>query len=105
MGFSMPPKEFMEPVYTPEALLSMDAYSLLCSKSRVAPLKMQTILRLEICAAVLLAELMDKVKNVFQNPSGTIYYWSDSKIALTWIAKPSHTWKTFVVFCKNSGVD
>lgn len=59
----------------------------------------------DMCSAVLLAELMDKVKNVFQNPSGTIYYWSDSKIALTWIAKPSHTWKTFVVFCKNSGVD
>ena len=40
--------------------------SLVCSKSRVAPLKLLTLTRLELCAALLLARLIVSTKQTFQ---------------------------------------
>lgn len=53
----------------------------LCAKSKIAPLKVITAARLELCAAVLLAELMYKVVHCLKCQSD-LYYWSDSKIVL-----------------------
>lgn len=63
---------------------------LYCSKSRVAPLKPSTIPRLELCGALLLAELVTMVSreleriNIHCNSSNVIL-WSDSSIVLSWI--------------------
>lgn len=69
---------------------------LLCSKSRVAPIKPVTIPRLELCAAVLLAQLMRKVNMSLHLELSRICLWSDSTIVLAWIRNMPHQLKTFV---------
>lgn len=69
---------------------------LVCSKSRVAPLKVQTLPRLELAAALLLVKLLKKVINAITYKPLEIYLWSDSSIALHWIANCSSKWQVFV---------
>ncbi|GFU64044.1 DUF1758 domain-containing protein [Trichonephila clavipes] len=58
---------------------------LLCSKSRVAPVKPITIPRLELCACVLLSQLLEKVLYSLTLPIQQIMLWTDSNIVLAWI--------------------
>jgi hypothetical protein len=70
--------------------------NILCSKSRVAPLKATTIPQLELCAALLLAKLYVKVRNSIKlNIDGT-YFWTDSTIVLDWLAAETMNEKIFV---------
>ena len=71
--------------------------SLVCAKTRVAPLKELTIPRLELMSARILASLMDTVYKALQ-PQVKIdscRYWLDSKTALYWINNAG-LWRQFV---------
>ena len=70
--------------------------SLIISKTRVAKLKPSTVPRQELCAAVLLTELLTEVKGILQIPDTDIHCWSDSSIVLSWLDGHPRDYKVFV---------
>lgn len=70
--------------------------NLICSKGRVAPLKVVTIPRLELMVAHLSAQLVSKICKKLDIIIKKIYYWTDSTIVLAWLNKPPNQLKPFV---------
>ncbi|XP_071646576.1 uncharacterized protein [Temnothorax longispinosus] len=69
---------------------------LLTSKSRIAPLKILSIPRLELCSAVLLAKLACKIKKALTLQIHKYIYWTDSSIVIHWIRGDPAKYKVFV---------
>ncbi|GFX75852.1 integrase catalytic domain-containing protein [Trichonephila clavipes] len=70
--------------------------SILASKSRVAPIRVISIPRLELCACVLLAQLVKKIRSTLRLNISDIVLHTDSTIALAWLNTPANCLKTFV---------
>ena len=70
----------------------------LASKTRVSPLKNQTIPRLELLAALLLARLISSVTEALESELSLSdpCCFSDSTVALYWIRGVEKSWKPFV---------
>lgn len=71
---------------------------LVASKTLVAPLKQQTIPRLELLSALLLARLMSSVTQALQSEINfsNFHCFTDSTVALHWIVGVGKSWKPFV---------
>ncbi|XP_011858970.1 PREDICTED: uncharacterized protein LOC105556482 [Vollenhovia emeryi] len=59
--------------------------SLICSRTKVSPLKRLTIPRLELTAALLLSKLVKYVHATLKMDIKETYLWTDSQVTLTWI--------------------
>ena len=64
-------------------LTSDDESCLMMARNRVAPLKSQTIPRLELMAAVLGSRLLDHITRTIDTTQAVL--WSDSQIVLSWL--------------------
>ena len=84
-------------VYVQEQIDNWENTQMLTVKTRVAPIK--TLERLDLCAAVLGAQLSQRVKiaiddSRFLDPKG--FAWTVSQVTFAWIKYIPRKWKTFV---------
>ena len=83
---------YLRTVYNDETILSV----IVTSKTRVAPVKHQTIPRLELLGALVLTRLVSTVRKSLDSlPNLNCFYWTDSTVALYWI-RNNKPWRQYV---------
>ena len=70
--------------------------NLVCAKSRVAPLKNESVQRLELIGCVLGTRLLSATNIVYKVPPERVFYYTDSRNSLYWINTPAYKQKTYV---------
>lgn len=69
---------------------------LFIAKSKVAPLKPTSIPRMELKAALLLSEVVKKIKDSFIHLEVNVTAWSDSTTVLQWLQSHPRKWQKYV---------
>lgn len=70
---------------------------LVASKTRLVPgKKKHSVPRLELCGAMMLAQLMSRVQTSLHMPPEATFHWSDSSVVLGWLQKQPGELKPFV---------
>lgn len=70
--------------------------SIVMAKSRVSPLKVITIPRLELCAAVMATRLATLIQTEIRSPLNEAFFWSDSTTVLSWIKAKTFRFHVYV---------
>lgn len=70
--------------------------SLISGKTKVAPIKVISTPKLELCGCVLLSSLATKIAKAFGLKELDTYLYSDSTVCLAWITSHPNHWNVFV---------
>ena len=70
--------------------------NLIAAKSRVSPLKAESISRLELAACVMASRLCSAIQEIYRVKTEESFFWTDSMVALHWINTPAKAFKAFV---------